>query len=942
MAIFDNLQSEVTPTRSVEQPSALGSIASILQSSGFFNEPKEAPKPTEGERYEAAWGKFLEEEKRVLQPGDPGYGNWLKGASTRFVASNPSFATEQKALLESQGLAVAIDPAEAVADKRQTQYIDFFGSNLGMVAEANAEKAATDKNGVLNEALFEAEKNKAFSAFVAQQAEVARIAEESKTITDQKVVATRYWDTGKGMARSVMVQQVDVLANLVEDVKDGSAEITPEMSQVLGLPAGKVTPSNFSTLLLKYRPTLVNALVSNVESELIASGADPNVLAANPAPEAWIAEAMAPIDAVIKAGADFDTAGKVLKNQQDQDMFESYMNLEPNMKAAVSMAGVIPPELRSQVYGLFTDIGPSNWKRVADKFTLKLTADRPSVDVITDISNMSVGDARVEATAAAGVLDSGSVDTLAVKNSVITLFAGSNRADPAASLGLETFKAIGKNAEKINQEAGADPEFKAFVVDNFVSDLNKNYKEFGAALRGIPNTIITTDEQGRITVIPDPAKFSRTNETTGQTYQDPAAVEATQMMIDMEMKSELGQAFMLKLAELDRMGAVGAEAKEAFLTANGLNMPKGGTEGGSVTAQLLDKFEGGGDYNALFGFANREGGPFAGTNVSQMTIGELKAFADGEYADYSRKQLGYKATPMGRYQFVGSTLSAVAQRMGLPDDTVFSPEVQDQMFVFHAQEVMDGKSPAGKRAALRGTWEGLQNASDAELDQMIAEIEGGTASFGTTGVSGGGFRGARPTDANAVAAQAGGAMQRAVENAPASPVPAPTTTEIAPASTEAAVATLPEQIPADNNAQGADQNQQAQQQGQVDPEVQALIDNLSPKTKRQLRLAGIEPNEVKFYQTEEEAVAAIEAGELVEGMAFVLPDGSVRLVEASITPEEAMGLSTAALAGSAGAGSLQLNNYLRSNLRGGGGGGIYDMTNPLENANRAAPDNKLD
>jgi L-fucose mutarotase/ribose pyranase (RbsD/FucU family) len=300
---------------------------------------------------------------------------------------------------------------------------------------------------------------------------------------------------------------------------------------------------------------------------------------------------------------------------------------------------------------------------------------------------------------------------------------------------------------------------------------------------------------------------------------------------------------------------------------------------GSVTAQLLDKFEGGGDYNALFGFANREGGPFAGTNVSQMTIGELKAFADGEYADYSRKQLGYKATPMGRYQFVGSTLSAVAQRMGLPDDTVFSPEVQDQMFVFHAQEVMDGKSPAGKRAALRGTWEGLRNASDAELDQMIAEIEGGTASFGTTGVSGGGFRGARPTDANAVAAQVGGAMQRAVENAPAPSAPAPTTTEVAPASTEAAVADMP--VDFSNAATGVmPQEDQAQAQTPaVDPEVQALINNLSPKTKRQLRLAGIEPNEVKFYQTEEEAQAAIETGELVEGMAFVLPDGSVRLVE---------------------------------------------------------------
>ncbi len=109
--------------------------------------------------------------------------------------------------------------------------------------------------------------------------------------------------------------------------------------------------------------------------------------------------------------------------------------------------------------------------------------------------------------------------------------------------------------------------------------------------------------------------------------------------------------------------------------------------------------------------------------------------------------------------------------------------------------------------------------------------------------------------------------------------PAPTTTEIAPAQTEAATAELP--VDFSNAATGVmPQEEQAQAQAPaVDAEVQDLINNLSPKTKRQLRLAGIEPNEVKFYQTEDEAQAAIEAGELVEGMAFVLPDGSVRLVE---------------------------------------------------------------
>lgn len=300
---------------------------------------------------------------------------------------------------------------------------------------------------------------------------------------------------------------------------------------------------------------------------------------------------------------------------------------------------------------------------------------------------------------------------------------------------------------------------------------------------------------------------------------------------------------------------------------------------GSVTAQLLDKFEGGGDYNALFGFANRQGGQFEGTNVSQMTIGELKSFADGEYADYSRKQLGYKATPMGRYQFVGSTLAAVASRMGLPDDTVFSPEVQDQMFVFHAKEVMDGKSPQGKRAALRGTWEGLKNATDSELDQMISEIEGGTASFGTTGIDTGvAARGARPTDANAVAAAAGGAAQRAIEANPPAALPTPAPVETPPATSEAATAELP--VDFSNAATGVMPQQEEQAQAPVvDAEVAALIDNLSAKTKRQLKAAGIEPSSLKFFETDAAAEAAIESGELKEGDAYILPNGQVNIVE---------------------------------------------------------------
>lgn len=207
----------------------------------------------------------------------------------------------------------------------------------------------------------------------------------------------------------------------------------------------------------------------------------------------------------------------------------------------------------------------------------------------------------------------------------------------------------------------------------------------------------------------------------------------------------------------------------------------------STTATLLDKYEGGGDYDTLFKFSNREGGPFAGVQVSTMTIGQLKAFANGEYGSWSVKQLGYKATPMGRFQFVGDTLTVTAAKMGLGDNVVFSPEIQNKMFVFLANEVISGKSPEGKRAALRSTWTGLKNASNSELDTMIAELEGGQVAFGPGMTSGSFF-----TDGS------GPLTVDTPELVPPAPVPTFQSTRGSQSVTEgaqpSAAATLPEDV----------------------------------------------------------------------------------------------------------------------------------------------------
>lgn len=148
--------------------------------------------------------------------------------------------------------------------------------------------------------------------------------------------------------------------------------------------------------------------------------------------------------------------------------------------------------------------------------------------------------------------------------------------------------------------------------------------------------------------------------------------------------------------------------------------------------QLIDQRESGGDYDALLGHAQK--GKFSGIKPSQMTIGELKKFAQEVYGpwskEYKRRHPQYgsanvMSTPIGRYQFVMTTLLENANKMGLDDNTVFSPEVQDKMFDFEVRKRLNPFSdPADRRKAIRSGWVGLDGVNDRILDYAIQNYLG--------------------------------------------------------------------------------------------------------------------------------------------------------------------------------------------------------------------------
>jgi hypothetical protein len=172
---------------------------------------------------------------------------------------------------------------------------------------------------------------------------------------------------------------------------------------------------------------------------------------------------------------------------------------------------------------------------------------------------------------------------------------------------------------------------------------------------------------------------------------------------------------------------------------------------------LVDSTESGGNYNTLYGHAQRDGKPFAGTNVSRMTLDDAVQFSSKQGAyGAAQEAAGISAAPMGRFQIINSTLKGLIKEMGLSGDTLFDENVQNAMFTHLVDKRISGQDTmAGKMSALRSEWEGFKGVSDANLSAAIALYETGDRSAmdalaTTQGQTTGNFgAGTGPTNANA-------------------------------------------------------------------------------------------------------------------------------------------------------------------------------------------------
>lgn len=116
--------------------------------------------------------------------------------------------------------------------------------------------------------------------------------------------------------------------------------------------------------------------------------------------------------------------------------------------------------------------------------------------------------------------------------------------------------------------------------------------------------------------------------------------------------------------------------------------------------------ESGGDYNALYNYQNREGGRFAGTRLTDMSVGDVMQFTDprGDYAQYVRGQVGRTATPVGAYQVVGTTLRNAVDALGIDPSTPFNQATQDRIgeWIFSTQGTGAWEGYRGPQAGGQG------------------------------------------------------------------------------------------------------------------------------------------------------------------------------------------------------------------------------------------------
>jgi hypothetical protein len=155
-----------------------------------------------------------------------------------------------------------------------------------------------------------------------------------------------------------------------------------------------------------------------------------------------------------------------------------------------------------------------------------------------------------------------------------------------------------------------------------------------------------------------------------------------------------------------------------------------GSQGATIQPLMASRESGAQGYDAIWGAA-RADSAFATIKPTEMTVREVLAFqqerGEGSYAAFVKATNNdVLSTPVGAYQYVGTTLAEEVKRQGIDMDAKFSPELQNQIFYTHAARLLRGQSTqSGKFAVLKRKWDGLNSpgVTHSDMQDLVTSIE---------------------------------------------------------------------------------------------------------------------------------------------------------------------------------------------------------------------------
>lgn len=739
------LDSGIRPEQPIERPSGFAALAGL--GGIFVNAIGSRPEPrqlTQSERDNLALQPFAQRigdlANAVPSGNRGGIVNQVRAEYTQFVRQNPALAPEAKGIMESV-LGITTTPMEASP-------VDAFISGLNSWMETPEGRTAymasvvTDASGQVDAEQTALNLNVAFQRDQSEQAQLTR----TKRQMEQAQSDVNLWKA----------QSESALADYLPAWQQDSQKFVDNVVKMAAAGDSRVDSWDEAMTFLREQERVTR---DSYRARALAAGIHPEVF------EAQIGQAIAPIQNLI---ATMESYAK------DQDTFLSAMKNgaeRGSIEALIEVMGPIAglPAFREEAGRLLASnkfFTQAEWTNVVEYF--KTVQGSGAVMQTLDMFPGLQSTVQESATAEQ-ISNPEFVAELRAKgqDSVIETVRGAGTAlssMPIENLGttqgqeaiLGHIGMVVNGADALDHPLSADELRKVFTpqsiriissvaassaqggqdVKNSVTSLlstqmRRNQAELDSIAAGMPELQLTRLSNGQLQIDFD---FSTEDGQRFEEYLSTLGINPQNQPEVIRAMSNFSRSWGKKIADAsDNVAAYNYLTQTSTRMVPELQQVMQPTAaalqpGMQPMLRILDRTEGGGNYDTLFGHSQREGGVFAGTKITEMTLGELRQFANvsGAYGQWVKGQIGRVATPMGRYQFVGTTLFSLADKLGIPDTAVFTPALQDAIFVYHARSTLSRKSTvAAKRSAMRAEWEGFKYVSDAELDAAIASFETG-------------------------------------------------------------------------------------------------------------------------------------------------------------------------------------------------------------------------